>query len=78
MTGPEHYTKAEQLLTDAATSSRKGEVQSAQLSLAAAHVHATLAQAAATALNDAEEGLTQSQRNEWLQATDTAAPQAQP
>jgi hypothetical protein len=44
MTGPEHYRKAEQLLMAA------GEVSAGDLDqrLAAAHVHATLALAAAT------------------------------
>jgi thioredoxin-like negative regulator of GroEL len=50
MTGPEHYTRAEQLLRQVRDGHQEGTDVAAIL--AAAQVHATLAQAAATALND--------------------------
>lgn len=50
-TGPEHYRKAEELLDRAA--SGLGETHASRDALVArAHVHATLAAAAATALAD--------------------------
>jgi hypothetical protein len=52
-TGPEHYSQAEQLLADAFASSDttyEGHNQEADRLIAAAQVHATLAQAAATAM----------------------------
>lgn len=48
MTGPEHYREAERLLAEAFDDS---ETASAKEILAEAQVHATLALAAATALN---------------------------
>lgn len=55
-TGPEHYTRAEQLLREVRDGHQEGTDVAAIL--AAAQVHATLANAAATALNDnsADEG----------------------
>lgn len=50
MTGPEHYTRAEQLLKEVRDGHQEGTDVAAILT--AAQVHATLAQAAATALND--------------------------
>ena len=50
MTGPEHYTRAEQLLREVRDGHQEGTDVAAIL--AAAQVHATLALAAATALND--------------------------
>lgn len=67
MTGPEHYTKAEQFLTDAKTATGKGQVQQAQLLISAAQVHATLAQAAATALDVADDGTSGSRHYQWEQ-----------
>jgi hypothetical protein len=49
VTGPEHYREAERLLTLA----DGFDVSDAAVTLAAAHAHATLALAAATALTDA-------------------------
>ncbi|MBL3808469.1 hypothetical protein [Streptomyces sp. BRB081] len=52
MTGPEHYARAEQLLTDAADILRphdEGHCEADRL-IAEAQAHATLALAAATAL----------------------------
>lgn len=59
MTGPEHYQKAEQLLD-------RGGVDE----VAKAQAHATLALAAATALNDAEEGMSQNQHHAWVTVAD--------
>ncbi|MCM1974596.1 hypothetical protein [Streptomyces sp. G1] len=50
MNGPEHYTRAEQLLREVRDGHQEGTDVAAIL--AAAQVHATLALAAATALND--------------------------
>jgi hypothetical protein len=67
MTGPEHYTKAEQLLADAAGHGRLlGELARAQRE--AAQAHATLALAAATAMQhyNFEVGMNQDDRQAWL------------
>jgi thioredoxin-like negative regulator of GroEL len=50
MTGPEHYTRAEQLLREVRDGHQEGTDVAAIL--AAAQVHATLADAAASALID--------------------------
>ncbi|MFL4904630.1 hypothetical protein ACJ6WF_15950 [Streptomyces sp. MMS24-I2-30] len=50
MNGPEHYTRAEQLLREVRDGHQEGTDVAAIL--ASAQVHATLALAAATALND--------------------------
>jgi hypothetical protein len=64
-TGPDHYREAEKLAALAATARRPkwatGYMQLAQ-------VHATLALAAATALNQAEPGMTQEDWESWLAA----------
>ncbi|SCL32137.1 hypothetical protein GA0070616_4394 [Micromonospora nigra] len=53
MTGPEHYREAEKLLTDAAIPPGERDYTAPSLEvLLAAQVHATLALAAATAIND--------------------------
>ncbi|MGW2933983.1 hypothetical protein ACWDA7_19515 [Streptomyces sp. NPDC001156] len=49
--GPGHYQEAEVLLARAKNTGLEGDLETANL-LAAAQVHATLALAAATALND--------------------------
>ncbi|MFZ4264471.1 hypothetical protein [Streptomyces arboris] len=67
MTGPEHYREAERLIETAADILRphdEGPCEADRV-LAAAQVHATLALAAATALNDAEDGMPQSAYQEW-------------
>ncbi|MFI7449589.1 hypothetical protein ACIBQX_18980 [Nonomuraea sp. NPDC049714] len=60
MTGPEHYQRAENLLRDLtkAECSMSGRTDQVAMerTLAKAQVHATLALAAATALNDYPEG----------------------
>lgn len=57
MTGPEHYREAEQLAAAAAHHANVGkDWNAAQGCAALAQVHATLALAAATALNDHDGG----------------------
>jgi hypothetical protein len=72
VTGPEHYQAAEEhlgiLLAEKDHEAwlealRTGELATA---LQAAQVHATLALAAATALNDGKEGMTVGDWNDWL------------
>lgn len=61
MTGPEHYREAERLTTAA-----KGyDVVFATLALNEAQVHATLAQAAATALANGADGMTALDGRAW-------------
>ncbi|GGQ48564.1 hypothetical protein [Streptomyces asoensis] len=54
MTGPEHYTRAEQLLREVRDGHQEGTDVAAII--AAAQVHATLASAAATAMGCTENG----------------------
>ncbi|NEA40918.1 hypothetical protein [Streptomyces sp. SID11385] len=56
MTGPEHYREAERLLADARHEGPDGVAYIRPENIAAAQVHATLAQAAATAMQAAVEG----------------------
>jgi hypothetical protein len=56
MTGPEHYRQAEQILAEAENSAPDANCDDVALLLKFAQVHATLALAAATALNDYPEG----------------------
>lgn len=68
-TGPEHYTRAEQLLREV----RDGRAEGTDVAsiLTAAHVHAALAQAAAAALNDNATdagGLPQEDFTAWAKA----------
>jgi len=65
-TGPEHYTRAEQLLREVRDGHQEGTDVAAIL--AAAQAHATLANAAATALNDhshAEGGMRLEDYDAW-------------
>jgi hypothetical protein len=67
MTGPEHYREAERLVAEADTILRphdEGPCEADRV-LAAAQVHATLALAAATALNDAEDGMPIAEFQAW-------------
>lgn len=66
MTGPEHYREAQLLLqtTDETDHYRAYRLRAAQ-------VHATLALAAATALNDRAVGMTGRDHGEWLAAAAT-------
>lgn len=62
MTGPEHYQEAEALLDSASATE---SVERAAGWRAEALVHAVLAQAAATALNDGEHGLRRPDYDAW-------------
>jgi hypothetical protein len=55
MTGPEHYLTAERLLS--AARGPQGKADEEWATLLAAQVHATLALAAAAALNDSNQGM---------------------
>lgn len=55
MTGPEHYLEAEKLLSHAFGIEDRGSAEDVCL-LAEAHVHATLALAAATAVSGSRSG----------------------
>jgi hypothetical protein len=76
MTGPEHYIRAEQLLREVRDGHQEGTDVAAII--AAAQVHATLAQAAATALYTQEDGEGGGQPmhdyNAWMKAA-SAHPQ---
>lgn len=63
-TGPFHYREAEEHVAFAMATSLDSE---ARLHLAAAQVHATLALAAATALNDGHEGMRLTDQHAWRQ-----------
>lgn len=65
MTGPEHYTAAEQ---HAAAAQEVTDPEAAAFFLRLAGVHATLAVAAATALNSADGGLSYEDDRAWRQA----------
>ncbi|MEU7863869.1 hypothetical protein [Nonomuraea sp. NPDC049141] len=69
MTGPEHYAEAERLIDRATHEGGHCDPRHGNGIIAAAQVHATLALAAATALNDAEIG---NRPCEWQAWTDTA------
>ncbi|WP_086710277.1 hypothetical protein [Streptomyces antimycoticus] len=75
MTGPEHYREAERLLAVAAEDSNttfEGHNLEADRTIAEAQVHATLALAAATAMQAAvdgsEPGMGSGEFHEWYQA----------
>ena len=69
MTGPEHYRKAEELAAKAGAYLGQGDGQdSAAVWGAVAQVHATLALAAAMAMNDAKNGVPGKDWDEWRRA----------
>lgn len=75
MDGPSHYQEAEQLLSRAVSAERGDSYDARMLLTAWAGVHATLALAAATALNDAKAGLVGTDDfDAWCQAASVAAP----
>jgi len=74
MTGPEHYRLAEELLTEACETH---DGQPADTNIARAQVHATLALAAATALNDAEGGLSKLDWEAWRDTAGVKSEQAE-
>lgn len=76
MNGAEHYREAERLLALAEAATADDAYAAMPLPdpprlpyIVAAQVHATLAQAAATALNDGYGGMNGDTRREWLTAT---------
>lgn len=77
MTGPEHYRQAEELLGQLrkAQSSMSSSVSPERVAavMAEAQVHATLALAAATAMNDAESGMSIPDYQEWDKAAGAKA-----
>ena len=73
MTGPEHYREAEKIL-DAINLGERTEKIAASAHLA--QVHATLALAAATALNDAQGGLPGGDWNAWNAAAGVESTEA--
>lgn len=86
MNGPDHYRAAERLLagTPKTNADRERGIEGndpwppTEMELRAAQVHATLALAAATALNDFEGGMSAPDYNTWMgvagvNGTETAA-----
>jgi hypothetical protein len=72
MTGPEHYQEAERLLQGFKNHHGAITVEDGTAEVfAAAQVHATLALAAATALNDNDPGLPVADLKEWREAVGT-------
>ncbi len=66
MTGPEHYTRAEVLIDLANAGGAEGwDTPRSREQLAAAQVHATLALAAATALNSPPGSMYRVDAREW-------------
>ena len=73
MTGPEHYQEAERLAAEAA--GYEGLPSNAHIQLAQlAQVHAMLAGAAATALNDGTEGLIKGDYRAWRRVASEDGP----
>lgn len=68
MTGPQHYQGAEDLLVLAANREPDADPADTALILRTAQVHATLALAAATALQDPEGGTLGDNHGAWHQA----------
>jgi hypothetical protein len=68
MTGPEHYQRAEDLIGDAAGASESSDHGRAAALVAIAQVHATLAAAAAAALNHGGRGLDERDYTAWYEA----------
>lgn len=64
MTGPEHYAEAERLIEEANHVGHEDAARGDGI-IAAAHVHATLALAAATALNDHDSGTPLPEWHHW-------------
>lgn len=69
MTGPEHYAEAEALAAKIADGAVDWEPIAAL-----AQVHATLALAAATAMNDADGGMVPTDWNAWAKVASTRKP----
>jgi hypothetical protein len=68
MTGPEHYREAERLLAPGGRRNPWGDVEPvapSEAAVARAQVHATLALAAATAINPSDYGMGRPEWTEW-------------
>ncbi|TQS30003.1 hypothetical protein [Microbispora sp. KK1-11] len=65
MSGPEHYRKAEEILAEAENADPRAERGDIALLLSFAQLHATLALAAATAMNDHDGGMSNADFNAW-------------
>jgi hypothetical protein len=74
MTGPEHYLLAENCLRLDLHDGDNLKDPARMANLLEAQVHATLALAAAAALNDAEKGMTVNDWAEWLDTCGVVAP----
>lgn len=75
MTGPEHYREAQRLLADAIQEHVAGWDENAMVLTGQAQVHATLALAAATAVQPATYGSHRLESTEWtdVASVETAA-----
>lgn len=71
MTGPEHYTAAEDLIANLTADGGTFDANC----IAEAQVHATLALAAAIAMDDRREGFRRSDRDAWDKAAGSRADQ---
>jgi hypothetical protein len=71
MTGPEHFREAEENLDCARRASDRGREEDAAFWQREAQVHATLAQAAATALHG-HEGQPSEDRSAWFDVASTS------
>ena len=76
MTGPEHYREAERLAGRARRYANRNDADPAvgQLLAAEAQVHATLALAAATALQPSNFGMQRAESKAWRAAAGTPEP----
>ena len=74
MTGPEHYEAAGLWLFKAERESARGTAETPESCAAIAQAHATLALAAATALNPARDGYSDPDRAAWRKAAGTDGP----
>ncbi|HEY6279510.1 MAG TPA: hypothetical protein VIX86_24635 [Streptosporangiaceae bacterium] len=72
MTGPGHYLAAERMLSSARSPQGRGEEEMA--TLAAAQIHATLALAAATAMNDSSGGMGAYDYDAWREIVSVHSP----
>ena len=74
MTGPEHYEAAGRWLYKAQNKGARGATETAESCAAIAQAHATLALAAATALNPARDGWSDPDRAAWRKVAGTDRP----
>ena len=74
MTGPEHYQAAERWLYKAENQGARGGTETAEPCAAIAFTHASLAAAAATALNQADAGMWTADWQAWRSAAGVPEP----